>query len=231
MGFVMSAQDETELTARVKTVAASLGFDTFLLGIEVSRPLLKPLQHAVSCYPEQWQRIYGEREYLKKDPTVAHCQSKASPLIWEESMYSEGSRDLWEESRSFGLIYGVSIPVHERQGVKSMISLARDKPIDSDPRELESLLNGARVLANCAHSAMGRIVVPKMMENRDPKLSMRERECLLWAARGKTAAEIGLILNIAESTAVFHLKNVLKKFDVVNRTQAIAMGVSLGMID
>ncbi|WP_409997200.1 helix-turn-helix domain-containing protein [Bradyrhizobium cosmicum] len=38
-------------------------------------------------------------------------------------------------------------------------------------------------------------------------LSPREYECLEWSARGKSAAEIGIILGIAERTAGFHLDN------------------------
>ena len=34
-----------------------------------------------------------------------------------------------------------------------------------------------------------------------------------------------------ENTVNFHVKNINKKLDTVNRTQAVAAGVSLGLID
>ena len=94
----------------------------------------------------------------------------------------------------------------------------------------KGVLAGARVLANCTHFAMTKLIVPGLIRGRDPKLTPRERECLTWGARGKTAYEIGMILHIAETTAVFHLNNVVRKFNVANRTQAIAVGVAMGLV-
>lgn len=227
---VMDSTSEEELLDKVKRSVVSLGFDQFMIGVEVCRPLTTAVQHVASRYSENWQRIYQDRKYIQKDPTITHCQRAMSPLVWTEGMYSAQSKDLWEESRSHGLAYGVSIPVHEREGVKSMFSLARDKAIERDPRELEQMISGARVLASCTHFAITRIVVPAMLITRDPKLTRRERECLIWAAKGKTSCEIGMILYITESTVVFHLKNVMKKLNVVNRIQAIAVAVGLGLV-
>jgi len=227
---VMDAESETELLDLVKTAALALGFEQFMLGVEVSRPLIKPLRHAISGYPLRWQRIYAERDFIWKDPTVSHCQMSLEPLVWSEQMYSDGSRELWEESKKYGILHGLSVPIHEREGVKSMFSLARDQSIDKDQRELEEMLAGARVLASCAHFAMTKLIVPGLVRARDPQLTRRERECLIWAAKGKTAFEIGMILHIAETTAVFHLNNVIRKFNVANRTQAIAVGVAMGLV-
>jgi len=52
-------------------------------------------------------------------------------------------------------------------------------------------------------------------------LTVREKECLLWSAEGKTSLETSVILNITESTINFHLKNVIKKLDCMNKTQAV----------
>jgi len=227
---VMDAKSEAELLARVKNAACGLGFEQFMLGIEVSRPLIKPIRHVISGYAQRWQRVYAERDFVRKDPTVSHCQKSSEPIIWSEHMYPESSRELWEESRAHGISHGVSVPTHEREGIKSMFSLARDQSIVKDQRELEMMLAGARVLANCTHFAMTKLIVPGLIRARDPRLTPRERECLIWAAKGKTAYEIGMILHIAETTAVFHLNNVVKKFNVANRTQAIAVGVAMGLV-
>jgi len=62
------------------------------------------------------------------------------------------------------------------------------------------------------------------------ELTTREKECILWTAEGKTACEIATILIISEATVVFHLKNVIKKLNVANRSQAVAKAVLLGLI-
>jgi len=227
---IMDAKSERELVERLKSAAHALGFEQFVMGGEVSRPLIKPVQHVINGYTQLWQGVYAERDFVWKDPTVRHCKISSEPLVWSEQMYSEGSRELWEESKKYGVGHGVSIPIHEREGVKSMFNLARDQSIVKDQRELQAMLAGARVLASCAHFAMTKLIVPGLLQARDPQLTRRERECLIWAAKGKTAFEIGMILNIAETTAVFHLNNVIRKFNVANRTQAIAVGVAMGLV-
>jgi len=62
-------------------------------------------------------------------------------------------------------------------------------------------------------------------------LTGRERECLIWAAQGKTSWETARILDVAEVTVNFHLKNVVKKLGVANRVQAVAQAVTDGLIE
>jgi DNA-binding CsgD family transcriptional regulator len=62
-------------------------------------------------------------------------------------------------------------------------------------------------------------------------LTEREKECLLWAAEGKTGWEIATIVNISERTVTFHLQNAAQKMGVVNRQQAISRALSMGLIE
>jgi DNA-binding NarL/FixJ family response regulator len=58
----------------------------------------------------------------------------------------------------------------------------------------------------------------------------REKEVLTWVARGKTSAEIAIILVLKERTINFHCDNAMKRLDVINRTQAVAKAVAEGII-
>jgi DNA-binding CsgD family transcriptional regulator len=62
------------------------------------------------------------------------------------------------------------------------------------------------------------------------ELTPREQECLLWVTEGKTTWETSQILNISERTVTFHLQNTVDKLGVVNRQQAVARAVALGII-
>ena len=53
-------------------------------------------------------------------------------------------------------------------------------------------------------------------------LSPRQFECLEWAARGKSAWEIGRILGISRRTVAFHLDNARAKLGVRTVYQAVA---------
>jgi DNA-binding NarL/FixJ family response regulator len=61
-------------------------------------------------------------------------------------------------------------------------------------------------------------------------LTDREREVLTWVARGKTSAEIAIILGLSERTVNFHCDQAMRRLDVVNRTQAVAKALADGSI-
>lgn len=56
-------------------------------------------------------------------------------------------------------------------------------------------------------------------------LTSREVEVLSWVARGKSAWEIGEILNIAKRTVDEHAQTAARKLGAVNRTHAVALAV------
>jgi DNA-binding NarL/FixJ family response regulator len=61
-------------------------------------------------------------------------------------------------------------------------------------------------------------------------LSGRELEVLALVAKGLSNKEIGAQLNVVESTIKVHLKNILAKLGVNDRTQAILVAVKRGII-
>jgi len=65
----------------------------------------------------------------------------------------------------------------------------------------------------------------------DSPLTERERECLIWTSVGKTSIEIAQILGLSEHTVNHYLNNAARKFDAVNRTQAVAHGLRFGFIE
>jgi DNA-binding CsgD family transcriptional regulator len=61
-------------------------------------------------------------------------------------------------------------------------------------------------------------------------LTPREREVLWWAGEGKSAQEIGQILNIAKRTVDEHTQKAIRKLGVGNRTQAVATALRQRLI-
>lgn len=60
-------------------------------------------------------------------------------------------------------------------------------------------------------------------------LTPREKEVLNWVAQGKGCWETGVIVGISERTVKFHLQNIYRKLNVVNRAQAIAKAMAEGI--
>jgi len=63
-----------------------------------------------------------------------------------------------------------------------------------------------------------------------PDLSAREFQVLELIVRGLANKQIGYTLNIAEHTVKNHVKNILSKLDVQDRTQAATVAIQRGII-
>ena len=63
------------------------------------------------------------------------------------------------------------------------------------------------------------------------RLTAREKEVLNWLKRGKSTWDIAAILAISENTVNYYIKNIYQKLEVVNRSQAVATALYLGLVD
>ena len=67
---------------------------------------------------------------------------------------------------------------------------------------------------------------PRLVELND-----REVECLTWAARGKTSAEVAQILGLTKRTVDFHIDNARTKLGTATRIEAVGKAVAGGLIE
>ncbi len=232
MASIFDAEDQEDFANRVSTVVKRCGFESYMLALQLKGVDGRTILDVTTSYPDEWMQIYSERQYALTDPAVRHCQINTNPIVWrDEDFAGAGAQALLQEAQSFGVSHGVSVAVHERTGRKSMLSLVRDQSFQNDPRELVRMVALSRILSSCIHVVANRLIAPHIENQHRPKLSGQETECLQWVAKGKTSWEIGQILHIAEPTVVFHLKNVMKKLGAVNRHQALAVAIRLGLVD
>jgi transcriptional regulator EpsA len=61
-------------------------------------------------------------------------------------------------------------------------------------------------------------------------ITVREREILKWIYLGKSNIEIGTILSISPLTVKNHVQKILRKLDVLNRTQAVGKALALRIL-
>jgi LuxR family quorum sensing-dependent transcriptional regulator len=108
----------------------------------------------------------------------------------------------------------------------------RTVSLGDEAAELSSVEFGMVTLA--ASCAIGRAMQlqGKRARRTDPTdLTPRERECLQWAAIGKSEWEISRILGISEHTSEKHLLNAKTKLGAANRVQAVAEAIRRGYIN
>ncbi len=186
-------------------------------------------------YPEEWMRRYLEQNYETVDPTVQHCSHSTIPLIWtppEKAAAKKLSRQekkFINEAHDFGLAQGISIPVHGANGEHAIFSLVLRPEKAAELRHISEKIYVFQILTPYIHERVQQLTVSNVPQQH-VHLTARERECLLWAAAGKTAWESARILNVSERTVIFHLHNALHKLDVTNKPHAIAKAVALGLI-
>ena len=169
------------------------------------------------------------------DPTVLHCTTRVVPLKWDEIAPDKTGtgkrvRKFMSEAWDFGLRTGASFPVHGSNGEAAIFSLVSDQYNTSTRGHVLEHLAMGQLLSGYVHEAVRRVLIDGQSSIPKVQLTERERECLTWAAEGKTAWETSQILNISERTVIFHLQNAAQKLQVANRPQAVAHAISQQLI-
>jgi DNA-binding CsgD family transcriptional regulator len=59
----------------------------------------------------------------------------------------------------------------------------------------------------------------------------RELEILRWLEDGKSTWDISMILSRSERVVKWHVNNLMQKLCAQNRTQAVAIGLRMGLLD
>jgi DNA-binding CsgD family transcriptional regulator len=233
---VMTVGSFADLQDELVRASRGLGFQHYIL--RARYPNLRTGFNEI-CFddcPEGWRRYYlkhGAR--ADTDPVRARALQQTTPILWRELLPQAPT--LLRKAREFGFATGVIYPTHAPAGQWSALTLIKaDGGVEAERAILETMAE-SHLLAAYVHEAAGRIIrrrldssVSVQQPAPDLALSERERQCLVLAARGKTAAEIGKSLDISERTVTFHLTNARKKLGTASSPHAVVRAVSLGLI-
>ena len=158
---------------------------------------------------------FGDSELFKL------LQVSTLPTIWRDKDRPGVPAD--NLMRQLGFELGICIPVQGANGARFGIMFLgdRDDPAMSELYQLHYNITYAfdffyqKVVAT--KKGMG--------------LTARETEILRWISHGKTASEVAMIVSVSEHTVNSHTATILKKLDVVNRTQMVAKAIREQIID
>jgi DNA-binding CsgD family transcriptional regulator len=154
-----------------------------------------------------------------------------TPLAWSHAANLDlPSQALGSFLASHPQACGLTVPHYGGGRTKGSFHLIRMEDVGQPRKFLTSRVPIATLLSIVMFSAARRLLEQGKLLRTPPALSAREKECLTWAAAGKTAWETAQILGITERTANFHLQNVIRKFGVVNKAQALSVAMASGLI-
>ena len=173
--------------------------------------------------PEEWLKLYIEREYVHDDPAFRYAKTVVRPFRWfKESPYDPEreprAAEVVQRARDFGILDGFLIPVASTAGRMGQIWFG-GRTLDLPERQLPAL----HLMAIYAFDRI--LKLHGSPARHQARLTPREREILTWVANGKSSWEIGELLHISSRTVKEHVKNLCRKLDAVTRTQAVMIAV------
>lgn len=189
--------------------------------------------HLETTYAPEWVARYMERNYVSVDPVSLESQRSVVPFRWRAALALPGhdrpqARQVFDEAAEFGMRDGLTVPIRSHCGLSLMSMAVEDAALfkpSAAPRR-----HALHLLAMHYHLSCERALSQPAAEP-PPRLTPREREVLLWTAKGKTGWEIAQILRLAERTVVYHIENARAKLKASSRAQAVVMALSLGLIE
>ena len=122
-------------------------------------------------------------------------------------------RQVLDAARRNGIGEGFTVPAHVPGEAHGSCSFACATGEKLDLQHLPLL----QLVGTFAFEAARRM--SRMTSAQPPvPLTERQRECVMWAARGKTDWEISRILGISHETVIEHLKHARERYGVGKRT-------------
>lgn len=162
--------------------------------------------------PAGLAEAYDSRFSFGESGLFRMLQETTLPTYWLDA---DGAQD--ELMRQLGFELAICLPVQGVNGSRHAIILMGDRSLPAI-----DLLQSIFYDAACAFDFYFRQI---LANKKGMGLTPRELEILRWISHGKTAGEIAMIVSVSEHTVNSHTATILKKLDVVNRTQMVAKAI------
>lgn len=219
-----------ELADALCAVTEQLGFSYFALThhVDFTCPVGKIIRF--HNYPLGWQSWFDERKLGMHDPIHRASQRTTAGFQWRDVKklirLSRDDEEILARAYREGIGDGITVPAHVPGEAKGSCSFAMrdDMPV---PHGIAPFV---QLIGLSAFEAARRLCTGRSQISERKRLSDRQIECLIWAARGKTDWEISRILGVGHETVIRHLKLARESYDVPKRTQLTIEALNDGSI-
>jgi DNA-binding CsgD family transcriptional regulator len=194
-------------------------------GVTDNEPLL------ALTYSNDWQQHYRQQDYVHIDPIVRQTMAGLLPLDWAHMDRTDPRvKKFFGEARDFDIgQQGLSFSIRGVNREFAVFSVTADVG-DTEWEDLKRIyMRDFQVIAHYMHAMVLR-TTGALRKDYSTILSPRERECLQWAASGKSTWDTSVILGISERAIKFHLDQARHKLDCLTKTHAVAKALSLGLV-
>ncbi|WP_053059993.1 MULTISPECIES: helix-turn-helix transcriptional regulator [Burkholderia cepacia complex] len=217
--------------SRLFSLVESFGLAGVVYGIKRSKAAEFSSAFIKTNLSTTWLHRYEHRQFYGIDPIIDHCMRHKLPLIWDERTYvTPIQRVLYEDAFDHGLRSGIAFPVHGPDGQFGVSSFVSNEANAGSMFACKKLHASLSMLSDYATETSIAFSASHFNSNRAINLTARELECLTLLGIGKTSWEISRILTCSEATVNFHVYNLIRKFGVRTRQQAVIKGICHGLI-
>jgi LuxR family quorum-sensing system transcriptional regulator CciR len=218
--IVETVKTVDDLTAAMAAVTADLGFQYFALTHHVDVVAAGGDAIRLHNYPAQWADYYDGRALGISDPvhraahvtSVGFCWSNMPEMI----PLTPEDRKMLEMGREEGIGDGYTVPANVPGEARGSCSFANEA---GRPMPM-AMLPAAQLAGAFAFESARRLWSGRghLSQSAILPLTDRQRDCVLYAARGNSDWEIGQILGISEQTVIRHMTHARERYGVHNRT-------------
>jgi LuxR family transcriptional regulator, activator of conjugal transfer of Ti plasmids len=219
---IQTAEDEIGFALIAKRITERLGFRWFAyLRLSGDVPAL------MSSYPKSWTDRYLDLGYQQIDPVVRRARQEIELFNWcGSAAKAAGTREqrrFFDEAMTFGIKSGVTVPIRSGFGRMAAFTMATDEPTASVERLMRDSKDVCQLVGLYFHAhVVAKVRTEVSRLEGEGVLTQRERQCLAWAARGKTVADSAILIGIAPRTVVFHLERAREKLNASSIAQCVA---------
>lgn len=208
-----------DLALAMADICAKLGFQYFAITHHVDLWRAPSPAIRLHNYPAEWADYYDGEGLGVSDPVhrASHVTSIGFPWARIDGMIplTSADRRLLDLGRDKGIGDGFTVPANVPGEARGSCSFA-----NSASRPLpEPMLPVAQLVGAFAFEHARRLWSVRKLDDAAEKqaLTDRQRDCVLWAARGKGDWEIGRILGVSEETVARHIKLSCERYGVYKR--------------
>jgi DNA-binding CsgD family transcriptional regulator len=205
-------------------IARQLGFPHVALVQHGGLPRFMEGAMVITNYPADFVRFYMATQAYVIDPVYEVSAGLDRPFTWDEIAdfveLAENQHALIGKARRYGIVHGITVPLHMPRESYASCTFARSEPIEITP----SLMTTLQIIAGFAFRA-GLYLHHAMNDRNVPRLTRREAECTALIALGKTDWEIGQILGIAQTTVRYYITRAKQRYGVFRRSELVARAI------
>jgi LuxR family transcriptional activator of conjugal transfer of Ti plasmids len=221
-----AAQNEHSIKTALRSFAEAWGYDRFAYvqtqGLDI---------RTFNSYPQSWELAYLRHQYSCIDPVITEAKRRGEMFSWNADDWpARGSsplRRFRDEAIGHGIRCGITIPVAGSFDTTMMLTFASPERKLGNSGALEIAKALQIVLA--VHYRLKMISAPTAVTP-SQALSPREMISLMWAIKGKTAAETSMLTGINARTVQHYLDSARRKLNARTIPQLVAIAKDGGLV-